>query len=157
MAILEHSNLGRRVVAAKDAEGQRQKEYHSSTSSTSTRVSRNKDSNNGIADSNVIAGSEIVVETEEAFMVRYLYSMEVRQLLSAKVELSEWEMAAKRNDEDALALLDANQTMATFSAMPKDRDATVSFKTPFHSMFSYQLFLFPSGLSGLHQSSGILS
>jgi len=165
LVVSEHSNIGRRVVAArarrtakaKEAEGQRQKEHHSSTSSTGTSVTRNKDSINGVADSNIIAGSEIAVETEEAFTVRYLYSMEVRQLLSAKVELSEWEMAVKRNDEDAVALLDAIQTMATFCAMLKDRDATVSFKTPFHSLFSYQLILFPSGLSCLHQSSGILS
>jgi len=53
----------------------------------------------------------------ESVLVRYLYSMEVRRLLSASVQPGEWEMAVKRNDEDAVAVLVGGATRAAVCSM----------------------------------------
>jgi hypothetical protein len=156
LVVSEHSNIGRRVVmararrAAEMQKSQRQRSSSSSDSDSSDSRVRLVGDDHGSAAPSINPESEISAEMEEAFTVRYLYSMEVRRLLSAKVELGEWEMAVKRNDEDAVALLDLNQTGATYCAMPKDREAMVKFAYRELLRLSYHIYI-PCNISPFHQ------
>jgi hypothetical protein len=122
LVVSEHSNIGRRVALAR-----------ARRAATAFTARRRSSSGNGGDYGEVIGGNgkggvtdnEAEAEAEaEAFTIRYLYSMEVRQLISATVDLGEWEMAVKRNDEAAVALRDAVLTDAAVCAMSKDREAT---------------------------------
>jgi hypothetical protein len=120
LVVSEHSNIGRRVALAR-----------ARRAATAFTARRRSSSGNGDDNGEVIGGngkggvSDNEAEAEaEAFTIRYLYSMDVRQLISATVDLGEWEMAVKRNDEAAVALRDAALTDAAVCAMPKDREAT---------------------------------
>lgn len=88
LIISEHSNIGRRVTLRR--------------AQASTVKDGNGDGDGG---------------AHESVLVRYLYSMEVRRLLSASVQPGEWEMAVKRNDEDAVAVLVGGATRAAICSM----------------------------------------